>query len=105
MAVIRPTTVMTISLDQTEIPGETQVDSPEGAKAQADRLVAVVDRLVAQVVAVEDKTPRLLEDLPMEEVVNGMPGIKIMGFPRLPASPKMILSCCWPGPACSRPKY
>jgi len=88
------------------------VGSPEGAKAQADRLVAVVDRLeaqvdrlVAQVVAVVGKAPRLLEDLPMEEVVNGMPGIEIMGFPRLPASPKMILSCCWPGPACSRLRY
>ena len=98
MAEVRPTTVMTISLDRTETPGGTQVDSPEGAKAQADRLVA-------QVVAVEDKTPRLLEDLPMEEVVNGMPGIEIMGFPPLPASPKMILSCCWPGPACSRLRY
>ena len=98
VAETRPTTAMTISLDRMATPGGSQEGSPEGAEAQ-------VDRLVIQVVAVVGKAPRLLEDLPMEEVVNGMPGIEIMGFPRLPASPKMILSCCWPGPACSRPKY
>ena len=82
----RPTTVMTISLDQTETPGETQVGSPEGAEAQ-------VDRLAAQVVAAVGKAARLLEDLPMEEMVHGMLGISSMGFLRLPASIRIILSC------------
>ena len=99
MAEVRPTTVMTISLDRTETPGETQVGSPEGAEAQ-------VDRLMIQVAAVVGEAAHLLEDLPeMEEVVRGTLGISNMGFLRLPASIRITLSCCWPGPAYSRPKY
>ena len=73
VAETRPTTAMTISLDRMVTPGDRQVGSPEGAEAQ-------VDRLVVQVVAAVGKAPRLLEDLPTEEVVHGMLGISNMGF-------------------------